>query len=311
MLIRDEPMWFYHCQTAVSSSKLSVFRDCPLLYKRMFLDGEITREKTAALNEGAGFDSLLFDGEDKFLQDYVCTPLTYTDAKTAEVKKWNGNANVCKDWTANQEAEGRTPLAKDAWQRFVSMRTAIKNHPLASALLSQGEPQVTIRRTAETFDNLQVQVRPDWISQKPIDFPNLGLSSNGLPYLLDLKTTEDFGDWWDPIDPENPRQGSPVWRYGYHRQAGFAQWVAFQDIGRTAHFLLVVEKREPFRVGVICLSGDYLELGWDAVKGDLQRLTLCRAADVWPGSPQRVLTLSPALWLHDKAAREAVATAGI
>lgn len=301
------PLWMYHASSAVSNSKLGVFRKCPMLYKRTFLDQTVQRKSTKALDLGAGFDCALFDGDEKFAQDYICRPETYTDDK-GTVKPWHSGSNTCKAWLAQQESDGKTVLEKDALTRFQAMRQAIKAHPLASALLSQGEAQMTIRRHAEIFD-LEVQVRPDWLSRKPIECPDLGLSSGGLPYVVDLKTTEDFSDWYDYLDPSSQRSGSPVYKWGYHNQAGFCQWVAFQDIGKTAHFLLVVEKHEPFRVGVICLADDYLELGWDTVRGDLQRLAACKLTDQWPNSPQHVITLSPPNWLLEKGAREMVASA--
>ena len=309
MIIRNMPLAEYHNHDAVSSSKLSVFRECPLLYKRTFLDRVVTRASTAALKEGAGFDSLLFDGDAAFAATYVCKPATYIDSKTDETKPWNGNSNTCKAWLAAAEAQGKVILDADAMLRFSLMRDAIGKNPLAKALLSQGEAQVTFRREALKFDGLEVQVRPDWFSEQPIEIPELGISSGGHPYLLDLKTTANFSDWWDPIDPHSPKQGSPVWNYGYHRQAGFAQWVCHKDVGETAHFLLVVEKDEPFRVGIVQLSPDYLDLGWAAVEGDLTRLAACRAANKWPGSPEGVLGLKPPLWLEEKAAREAAVSA--
>ncbi len=303
------PLWAYHAASAVSNSKLNVFRQRPMLFKRTFLDQAVTRKSTKALDLGAGFDCALFDGDEKFAQDYICTPDTYLD-KEGTCKPWHNGSNTCKAWLADQVEQGRTVLERDALTRFQSMREAIKAHPLASALLSQGEAQVTIRRHSEKFD-LDLQVRPDWLSLKPIERPDLGLSSGGMPYQVDCKTTEDFNDWFAPLDPESPRQGKPVWTYGYHRQGGMAQWVAFQDIGRTAHFLMVVEKKEPFAVGIICLSSDYLDLGWNQVEGDLQRLKACMVSDRWPNSPAHVITLHPPQWLMDQGVREAVASAGI
>ncbi len=304
MILRGLHMSDYHAHEAISSSKLKVFRESPLLYKRTFLDGVVTRASSAALREGAGFDSLLFDGDADFARNYACKPASYPDAKTGEAKSWHGGAGFCKAWEAAREAEGITILAADAWERFVLMREAIRRNPLAKALLGQGEAQVSFRRKSEKFDGLEVQVRPDWFSEQPLCIPELGIDTLGQPYLLDLKTTADFGDWFDPIDPSDPRSGSPVWKFGYHRQGGLAQWVAHKDIGKTAHFLLVVEKEEPFRVGIVCLSDDYLDLGWAACEGDLNRLVACRTANVWPGSPTGVLTLSPPQFLLDKSARE-------
>ncbi len=190
---------------------------------------------------------------------------------------------------------------------FEHMLISMNGHAATTALLSQGEPQVTIRRHSEKFD-VDVQVRPDWFSQDPISIPELHLESDGLPYFVDLKTTADWSDWWDPIDPEDPRAGAPVWKYGYHRQGGFVQWVGFQDIGRTAHFLVVVETREPFRVGVVRLHPEYLDVGWSAVAADLQRLRACQIADKWPGSVERCVELKPPQHVLDKANREVKAS---
>lgn len=304
-ILRNEPIDAYHAHPAISASKLKIFRESPLLYKRMFIDRVCEKQRSKALDEGAGFDCLLFDGEAAFAANYVTKPPTYPDKKDGQPKSWNMNADFCKAWVAAREAEGKTVLDGDAWTRFVLMREAMHKNPIASALLAHGEQQLTFRRTSEKFPGLEVQVRPDWFSAKPIDIPELGLSSGGKPYIVDLKTTADFGDWWNPLDPQDPRQGKPVHSFGYHRQAALCQWVAYQEVKETAHFLLVVEKDEPFRVGAISLSNDYLEHAWAEVTGDLNRLNACRIANVWPGSPAGVLTLDAPSWLLEKGAREA------
>jgi len=303
---RSTPLWYYHSQRAVSSSKLSTFRQSPLLFRKQFLDGVITKEKTAALNEGAGFDSLLFDGDETFAANYVVTPETYPSDK-GEMKPWHGGANFCKQWAKEQEDAGRTVLAKDAMVRFTAMREAIRNSELAQALMANGEAQVSIRLHSQKF-GLDVQTRPDWLSLEPIDRPDLGLWSDGRPYIVDLKTTADFNDWHNPLDPEDPRAGSPVYRYGYALQGSLAQWIASQEteIGKTAHFLLVVEKQEPFRVGVVILSDDYLEMAWSEVCADLHRLAACMKVGVWPGSPPRPITLYPKQWQLEQSVRRAV-----
>ncbi len=206
-----------------------------------------------------------------------------------------------------QEAAGKVVLDGDAWSRFVLMREAVRKNPMAAAIIAQSRAQLTFRMKAQKFDGLEVQVRPDLFSEKPIDLPEFGLTSGGLPFFTDLKTTADFGEWFDFIDPTNPRLGAPVWNFGYHRQAGFVQWVGHKDVGKTAHFLLVVEKDEPYRVGIIALAPDFLELGWAAVEGDLRRLVACQTANQWPGSPAGVVTLNPPSFLLEKGAREAQA----
>jgi hypothetical protein len=305
-ILLNIPITEYHAHDAETNSKLKVFREGgPLLYKRTFLDKVVTRATSEALKEGAGFDSLIFDGDEKFAATYVTKPPTYPDKKTGEAKPWNMNADFCKAWVAAREAEGKVVLDVDAWTRFVLMRDALRKHPLASALLARGEPQVTFRNKHERFHGLEVQVRPDQFGAEPIDLPEIGLSTNGLPWVNDLKTTDNFSDWWSAHDPEDPRRGAPVWKYAYHRQGGLAQSCISLDIGKTAHFLTVVEKQEPFRVGVIQLSDAYLDLGWSMVEADLKLLAACKLTNKWPGSPEHIITLEPPLWLEEKSAREA------
>lgn len=306
MIIPPEmlPMWAYHASPAISSSKLTVFRQRPMLYKRMFIDQAVTKNRTDALDEGAAFDCALFDGDEKFAADFICKPETYTDDK-GTVKPWHGASNTCKAWIRDQELAGKIILERDAMIRFQAMRDAIKNSDVAQALLSKGRPQMSIRRHSEKYD-LDVQVRPDWLSMDSIDRPDLGLVSNGRPYIVELKTTEDFNDWFSFLDPEDRRCGSPIWKHGYFRQAGMAQWVAYQDIGKTAHYLLVVEKREPFAVGVVIMDDDYLDMGWQEVELDLKRLRACMTADKWPNNPPAPVRIGPPSWLLDKATREIV-----
>ena len=294
----------YHEHEAITNSKLKVFRECPLKYKRYFLDHADEKERTKALDEGAGFDCLLFDGDDEFSRKFALKPDTYPGEKGES--KWNGNANYCKAWSAARDAEGKIVLDSDAWSKFVLMRQAIQQHPAAMAIINQSVSQLTFRLNSAKF-GFEVQTRPDLFSKDPISRPEFGLDSQGLPFFCDLKTTANFSDWFDPIDPTDHRAGSPVYKFGYHRQAGLCQWVAHKDLGKSHHFLMVVEKAEPYRVGIIELGADYLNLGWDAVEADLKNLAACRLTKIWPGSPQSVIKLQPPQWLLDKSAREAMA----
>jgi hypothetical protein len=163
---------------------------------------------------------------------------------------------------------------------------------------------VTFRRDTERF-GLTVQVRPDAYSQKPIDLPEYGLTSGGLPFLWDLKTTETWDQLHDITDPASPLPGRYFYKYGIHRQGGMCQWVAFQDIGQTAIFHVVQERVEPFRTGIFVLSDDFLDLGWAAVEKDLLSLGACRTANVWPGSPTKVVHVVPEEFMLHKGLREA------
>lgn len=313
-IVRDLHLDDYHASNHISHSKLSVFRRSPLLFKKTFIDKTVEREDTKALKTGRAFDCLLFEGREAYQAQYITTPKTY-ETEDGEVKPWNGNANACKSWSRTQTLQGRTIIDRGDALAFEAMLQSALHHPIAGPLLKAGTNQVTFRRHSQKY-GLDLQVRPDQTGFEPIvirdESGNVLLESvdrEGKPcaWFNDAKTTEDFDDWIELTDPESPRAGKPVHAYGYHLQGSLAQYIGYQDIGETAHYLTVIEKREPFRTGVIRLNDEYMDLGMAQVDADLLRLRACMMANVWPGSPGRVITLAPPQWLLEKGNRMAVA----
>jgi hypothetical protein len=307
-IVRNVPIDAYHQHSAKTNTKLKVFKKSPLLYHKVYNEKSYQIPTTRALTLGQAIDTLRFDGREVYGQRFIMQPKTYP-AEDGTAKDWHGQANYCKAWARSQVLHGRTVLTYDEQMMIEAMNLEISRHPIASALLAQGESQLTFRRTSERFE-MEVQVRPDHFSENPIEVMHRGeiaLSSNGKPYMADLKSIDDLDNLYDVLDPESPRTGRPITKHGYYRQGGLAQWVAAQDVGETAHFLIFVEKAEPHRVAVVELDGDFLDIGYSEVAADLQRLRQCEVANVWPGSPEHVIKMFAPEWLTERANREAVA----
>ncbi len=296
----------YHRHKAVTNTKLKTFRASPLLYHKVYNLHTVALPDKECFKLGRAADCLIFDGREAYQEQYIVPPSTYLNEK-GEQRPWRFGANYTDAWRNAQVMQGLTVLTTEQAIQAEKMLQAITHDPLAAALLSQGEPQVTFRRDSVRF-GMEIQVRPDWLSEKPIDVPQLELTSGGLPYLCDLKSIRNFDDIFKPLDPENPWMGKTIWSLGYHRQSGMQQWVAEKDIGRTAHFLIFVETVEPMRVAVVQLDPDYIDAGWSDVEADLFRLKNCITANKWPGSPERVLTLRAPLRVLETSAREAIAS---
>ncbi len=306
-IIRSLAMREYHNHRAITNTKLKLFRRSPLLFHRVYNEKSYIIPTTRAMVMGRAIDTLLFDGREEFAKQYTTAPETYEN-DDGDVKPWHGSANYCKAWARMQAILGKDVLNLTETRSLEWMLNAVRSHPLASALLSQGEAQVTFRSVNETY-GMEIQVRPDWFSDKPIISVDLGLDTAGDPYICDLKSVVDFDKVISVLDPLNPRNGEPVYRLGMHRQAGMAQWVVAQDVGRTAHFLIFIERQQPYRVGVVILNGEYLDLGYEDTQADLRRLKSCQVANKWPGSVDRLITLAPPDWLLEKGAREHQANA--
>ncbi len=306
-IIRRLSMRDYHGHSAITNTRLKVFRASPMLYNKVYNNKTVKMPETDAMRFGRAIDCLVFDGREEFGRQYVTAPRTYEN-EDGETKPWTMRANYCKAWERNEVMRGRSIVCAEDHVCIEQMLQALTHHPIAAALMSQGESQVTFRRESGTF-GLEVQVRPDWFSEKPLLDKDLGIDTRNLPYLCDLKSTVFFDKFFNLLDPEDPRLGRPVIDLGMYRQAGMAQWVAAQDVGPTDHFLVIAESIEPFRAGVIRLNNEYLELGFSEVSSDLHRLRACQTANVWPGSVGRIIELKPPQWLLDAGSRQSQANA--
>lgn len=289
-IILNESIHAYHTNAAISNSKISVLRDGgPALFHGRFVAKSIPKPAdTEALILGNALDALVTTGAGGFDADYVIKPEGMSFA-TKDGKEWRA-----------AHCHGKTIIAWDDWQMLKAMAASISIHPLFPVLIhTRAKAQVTIRVHTNSY-GYEIQSRPDWLSQVPCEV------SDGLPYSVNLKSTDDFSDWHNDADPFSQRTGSPVYTYGYHRQAALDQWCQVQaGIGETAHFLLVAEKRDPYRVGVFRMSEEYLEHGWLDIDADLHRLKALYASGVWQKQPVGVIPLSPPKWLVENVQRKA------
>ena len=147
------------------------------------------------------------------------------------------------------------------------MSEAVHAHKLAANIISQGMAEMTVR--AE-WSGEKVQSRLDWLDVE-------------LNVLVDLKTCADLD-----------RFRFDIRDFGYVHQMAFyhnALKLAGHDTEGMRHYLIAVEKKEPFRVGVVeILPGTIYDAnnapanspngaGTNAM---IEELKGCRASGVWP-----------------------------
>ncbi|WP_063653739.1 PD-(D/E)XK nuclease-like domain-containing protein [Candidatus Arsenophonus triatominarum] len=99
------------------------------------------------------------------------------------------------EFEAQAVVNNQIVLKKDDFEQIELMRDSV----LVSELLENGEPELSI--FYHTEKGTLLKIRPDW----------LGLYS-GAPFILDVKTTDDFHDFGKSVD-----------KFGYHLQAAFYQ----------------------------------------------------------------------------------------
>lgn len=285
---KELPIEDYHRSDAVSSSKLRDFRERGAWYYReKYVARAVPDVDTDALAFGRAFDTLLTEGPEVFGTTYVVKPAGLSLA-TKDGKAWKA------------ENEGKEFITAEDFQRIRGMVDSILVHPIAADLCLGAEAQVSFRHVSERF-GLTLQCRPDFFSRKP------NAHSAGRPWLNDIKTTADLTDWVNESDPGDARAGSPVWKYGYHRQGGLAQYVCAAEpgIGITSHFLTVIEKQLPHRCAVVMLTDHYLDIGWRECESDLERLGNCVKRNEWPRGPAGIVALNPPIWMANRDERGA------
>lgn len=289
MILHNLDINEYHSHTAISNSKLKAFRQKgPLFYKKKYIDKTIPEVKTEALSDGTAFETFLTE-HGKFDSRYIVRP-EGMDFRTVAGKSWKANY------------EGWEIITTEKLQTFQAMADALREHPLTGPMIADKNSigQVSLRHMSSVF-GLEMQTRPDWLNLKGCEL------SNGEPYINDLKTTDDFGDWFDWKDPNNMNAAiRTITKYDYHRQAALAQHVCIQDpeIGKVAQFLTVIEKQEPFRCGVFKMADSVLEIGFQSIERDLKRLKSCMDKNEWPNPTDKLITVAAPIWMQEAEIRE-------
>lgn len=285
----------YHLHPAVSNTKLADLRlRGPLFYWMKYIQRVLESESTEAMALGNALELFFFD-QPAFERRYAIKPAGMTFA-----------SNAGKAWRAAAEARKQSIIKAEDLEDVGRMAGALRGNPLVMELIQKGRAQLTARykgaKQGEPDFGLDVQSRPDWFN------PDGCRWSEGRPYFVDLKKTRDFGEWYDPRDPSSPRAGMPIWKYGYHRQAGIVERAFAQEGYRdTDHFLAVVEEIPPYRCHAFRMGEAYREIGWRAAARDMVQLRQCLETNQWPALPgigSAPIQLEPPTWLEEREARE-------
>lgn len=189
-------------------------------------------------------------------------PLAVLDAED-----WRGKA--AREWREAVRAEGSVPLLTAEHQQVQAMAAAIREHPLASALLCRGDVMAE-----------QSYFWPDpeygiWRRARLDSFRQGG--DGGRLIITDYKTTAS-------ADPASFAKS--VANYGYHQQAAWYLDAVDGCHGATtdAAFLFVAqEKAPPYLVTVCELDGDAIRAGDALNRAAMERYRDCTESGLWPG----------------------------
>lgn len=209
---------------------------------------------------------------DSFAERFAVAPKV--DRRTKEGKAtWAAFVEAHPDASHLSEADG---------DLVAGIAAALARHPIAHALLSNGEPEMS-GFWVDPETGVGCRCRFDWLRRDRIG--------------VDLKTTAD-------ASPEVFQRS--VAKYGYHVQAA---WYAMGHEAITGEALtdfvfLCVEKAAPFAVGLYRIDGAALALGERQARRALRTIAECQARDHWPAYPEQVEPISVPDWIWRAAEME-------
>jgi exodeoxyribonuclease VIII len=212
------------------------------------------REDTDALRAGRAIHSL------------ILTP----DA--GDVVIWTGKARRGKAWDEfAEEHAGRTILTGAEAAMAEGMRASVYAHPVASALLSGGDAEVTL-----TWDDARVGP-----CKARVDYLKTGVWPK--PHMVELKTTRARG--------RGAIMREIAARLYYAQAAFYLDGLDANGFADVEARMVVVEKAPPYAVHVFRVGDGPLESGRRKVDAWLSKIAECEGAGMWRGDDETDLVL--------------------
>ena len=170
-----------------------------------------------------------------------------------------------KDAVAAVRAEGRIPLKPEVYDRAAAMARAIRQHPVAAALLASGHPEVSLFWTDEAT-GVECRARIDWLPD-PVEGNRL--------VVPDLKST---------LSAHPTKFGKSAADFSYHLQdAWYRAGIRACGLDPAPAFLfLAQEKTPPYIVSPFELDDDGRQIGEFLMRQALETYVQCTATGYWP-----------------------------
>lgn len=248
----------YHAAEGLSKSDLDLIHKSPAYYRYI---KENKREQTASMLLGSVFHKLVLEPE-TFAAEYAVCPAA--DRRTRAGKE------LYRSFVDSLH-ESVEVITDDVYQTAYAMAEALKNHPIASKLLTNGKAE---RSFFTEFCGVKIKCRPDW------------LRNDGI--VVDLKSTQN-------ASPDKfPKS---AYDFRYHVQAWwYLNALRTVGIEATDFMFIAVENIPPYHVCVFAADDIMLALGENDAKADLAVYKKCLESGNWHGYEEKIHSLSPPAW---------------
>lgn len=299
ILTREQlPESEYHGSPAITWHRLKDFiTGGPLYYFKRHVSGEIPAPPDRPWGKlGRAYHIYGLEGRDAFLASCVAMPETYQGPESAKKdapmvdKPWNMNANVCKEWVANEASKGKLVLSPDEYAQAIAIGVNMRADPITAPYLRIGFQEITVQQTDERFP-VPVRGRLDWLTSTS---PKL----SDAVAIIDPKGTANLANFMRDAH-----------KLGYHRQMAFYRKLMRDEIGlQLPTILTAIEKSGTHRVHGYQLTERLLDKAEEKNNYDLDRLALCYKTNGWPlDHESKMREMDIPTWEQDDTIQAAVA----
>ena len=263
----------YRSAEGLNKSSIDKLLRCPLEYR---LEGTMPDEQTPSMAFGTLVHSLLLEN-DKISDSYhVMTQPATTKAGKAE--------------KAQALAEGKTIISQTDWDKAMLMRSNALSHPAAGWLLDlSGFPEVSLfwELPTEAGRTRQCKGRVDAVVTLP--------EGRG-EVLLDLKTHSGS------VSPSEIER--TVFKYGYHRQAGWYLDGYERVTGRRplGFYFIFLSTAAPYLVTACKIADQAADIGYGECLKAEKLLHECETSGTWPSYSDKLIEVDLPSWVYSRLA---------
>ena len=273
----------YHAHTkekrTIASTALKVFRGSPADYEARFILNIDKQTESPAMYFGKAAHCLILEGPEAFdhrfklLDEQTAEEIGVINKKTG--KPYGQDTAAFKKGMAGfkEKFGGRQPLLPDEYEMLVNMTKAVNQNEVANDLLNirNGMPEAVFRYFSESL-NITLQCKAD----------RLLLNDDGtnIRGFVDLKTCQCLHEFKRKARIFQYPQQMCFYRETIERVCKAEQSTLQLDAMDV--FLVAVEKRVPFKVGVWCFPTLVLDELGDDLTEELCRYSACLKTNNWP-----------------------------
>lgn len=259
----------YHLDPAISSSGIKSFKECAAIYYDKFLSPDKEPFDETKFTRMGSFAHIKLLEPHKFYNEYAVSPefaVTNRGKKNEALKPMNRNHSDYGAFEDTCITMEKKPILHSEFNNIQAMSQAVKNHPLASRMLMNGQEEMSFFAHDEET-GLMLRARPDYLVESP---------SHGI-CLIDYKTTS--------ISMRIRKQSNHAFGLDRHIQAAHHKRVAeLATGGRIDHVIYITQMVErPHLIKFFRMPPASIERGINERRFYLDNMSECLATGIWPG----------------------------